>query len=165
MPIFRSHKAFDMARYAKAFLNLKSSITGGAASEVERSEDQTEGSKRARPSKSERKKKLRRQLSQLKDELHATEDRVERPETLERRKTTKQEIFRLRNELRAARNDRTEGEEPATGALPDFLIIGAQKCGTTSLYHLLSQHPLVAPAAFKEPHFFSSEPIFNEGIE
>jgi hypothetical protein len=163
LPIFRSNKAFDIARNAKAFLNLKSSITRGAASEVERSEDQAESSERARRPTSEQRKRLKEQLSQLKAELRATEDQAGRPGPLEGRKIRK-EIFRLKNELRAAR-DRTEGEEPATGALPDFLIIGAQKCGTTSLYHLLTQHPYVEPAAFKELHFFDFDSIFDEGIE
>lgn len=39
-------------------------------------------------------------------------------------------------------------------ALPDFIIIGAQKCGTSSLYHYLAQHPAVAPAIRKEVHYF-----------
>ena len=38
--------------------------------------------------------------------------------------------------------------------LPDFLIIGAQKCGTTFLYQLLAQHPRVKPAFAKEVHYF-----------
>jgi len=38
--------------------------------------------------------------------------------------------------------------------LPDFLIIGAQKCGTTFLYQLLVQHPRVKPAFLKEVHYF-----------
>jgi hypothetical protein len=38
--------------------------------------------------------------------------------------------------------------------LPDFVIIGAQKCGTSSLYHYLTEHPTVAGAARKEVHFF-----------
>ncbi len=38
--------------------------------------------------------------------------------------------------------------------LPDFLIIGAQKCGTTFLYQLLVQHPHVKPAFVKEVHYF-----------
>ena len=37
---------------------------------------------------------------------------------------------------------------------PDFLIIGAQKCGTTSLYDYLVQHPQVLAARYKELHFF-----------
>jgi hypothetical protein len=39
-------------------------------------------------------------------------------------------------------------------ALPDFLIIGAQKGGTTSVYAYLSAHPHVRPGLFKEAHFF-----------
>ena len=38
---------------------------------------------------------------------------------------------------------------------PDFVIIGAQRAGTTSLYHYLTAHPRVAPAARKELHFFT----------
>ena len=37
---------------------------------------------------------------------------------------------------------------------PDFIIIGAQKGGTTSLYNYLIQHPQIAPAAQKEVHYF-----------
>jgi hypothetical protein len=39
-------------------------------------------------------------------------------------------------------------------ALPDFVIIGAQRCGTTSLYDSLTGHRAVFPAAGKELHFF-----------
>ncbi len=39
-------------------------------------------------------------------------------------------------------------------ARPDFLIIGAQKGGTTSLYSILAQHPAVDEAWKKEIHFF-----------
>ncbi len=35
-----------------------------------------------------------------------------------------------------------------------YVIIGAQKCGTTSLYRYLVQHPQVAPAVTKEIHYF-----------
>lgn len=38
--------------------------------------------------------------------------------------------------------------------LPDFLIIGAQKAGTSSLYAYLCAHPAVAPALAKEIHYF-----------
>lgn len=40
--------------------------------------------------------------------------------------------------------------------LPDFLIIGGQKCGTTSLYIYLCRHPQVASAAKKEPLYFDT---------
>jgi len=39
--------------------------------------------------------------------------------------------------------------------LPNFLIIGAPKAGTTSLYRYLEQHPQVYVSSLKEPHFFS----------
>ena len=39
--------------------------------------------------------------------------------------------------------------------LPNFLLIGAPKCGTTSVYHYLRQHPHVFMSPVKEPHFFS----------
>jgi hypothetical protein len=38
--------------------------------------------------------------------------------------------------------------------LPDFLIIGAQRCGTTSLQRYVIHHPCVAPSFRKEVHFF-----------
>jgi hypothetical protein len=38
--------------------------------------------------------------------------------------------------------------------LPNFLIVGAAKSGTTSLYHYLKQHPEVFMPERKEPHFF-----------
>lgn len=38
----------------------------------------------------------------------------------------------------------------------DFLIIGAPKCGTTSLYESLSRHPQIYMPEMKEPHYFSA---------
>ncbi|MCP4662264.1 MAG: sulfotransferase domain-containing protein, partial [bacterium] len=40
---------------------------------------------------------------------------------------------------------------------PDFFIVGAPKCGTTALYHYLSEHPQVFLPEFKEPHFFAED--------
>jgi Sulfotransferase domain len=46
--------------------------------------------------------------------------------------------------------------------LPDFLIIGAAKCGTTALYYTLARHPGISPVALpggkigKEVHYFDS---------
>jgi len=37
--------------------------------------------------------------------------------------------------------------------LPDFYLIGAQKCGTSSLYDYLVQHPCIHPCITKEPRF------------
>jgi hypothetical protein len=41
--------------------------------------------------------------------------------------------------------------------MPNFLIIGAGKSGTTSLYHYLKQHPEVYMSPVKEPKFFAVE--------
>jgi Sulfotransferase family len=43
--------------------------------------------------------------------------------------------------------------------LPDFLIVGAEKCGTTSLYQYLKQHPDVYLPAKKELHYFAYDDI------
>lgn len=45
------------------------------------------------------------------------------------------------------------------------LIIGAGKCGTTSLFSYLAQHPEISPCKIKEPSFFAEDRIFNRGIE
>lgn len=37
---------------------------------------------------------------------------------------------------------------------PDFIIIGAMRGGTTSLYSYLTDHPGIGPAYMKEVHFF-----------
>ena len=40
--------------------------------------------------------------------------------------------------------------------LPNFLIVGAAKSGTTSLYHYLNEHPQIFMSTLKEPKFLSS---------
>lgn len=45
---------------------------------------------------------------------------------------------------------------------PTFIIIGAQRAGTTSLYNYLTQHPAVIAARRKELHFFDRS--FHLGI-
>jgi Sulfotransferase domain len=47
--------------------------------------------------------------------------------------------------------------------LPDFLIIGGQRCGTTSLYYDLRAPPQVVPALAKEVHFLSLHWSRGEG--
>jgi hypothetical protein len=46
--------------------------------------------------------------------------------------------------------------------LPNFLIIGTQRGGTTSLYNYLIARPGVGPAMVKELHFFDKK--FNKGL-
>ncbi len=141
MPVFRFNKAFDIARDVKAFLNLKNAW-------------------RRTPEQRKKLKSKRQELSQITKELRAAKREAERSERIEHVKKTKkkkQEIFRLKNEFHAAKR----GAEGELGALPDFVVIGAPKCGTTFFYHLLTKHPHVEPAAFKELHYFDL--LYEEG--
>jgi hypothetical protein len=52
--------------------------------------------------------------------------------------------------LRRAAGLATQSVRP----LPNFLIIGAQRSGTTSLFSYLSRHPAVGAAMSKEVHYF-----------
>jgi hypothetical protein len=117
----------------------------------------------------------RQELRQIKNELLRTADKQARFEYKKRKKRMQQEVFRLENDLRRASEGRSNGDpqerqppqtpnESSTGAMPDFLIIGAKKCGTTFLYDLMSRHPYVELAAKKELHYFD---IFfeEEGID
>ena len=47
---------------------------------------------------------------------------------------------------------------------PTFIIAGAQRCGTTSLYRMLSAHPqMVAPSLNKGIHYFDTATRFQRG--
>ncbi|MFM8304355.1 MAG: sulfotransferase domain-containing protein [Actinomycetota bacterium] len=48
--------------------------------------------------------------------------------------------------------------DPRRRALPELVVIGAQKAGTSSLYGQLAAHPSVLPALRKEVHFFDRPP-------
>jgi hypothetical protein len=54
--------------------------------------------------------------------------------------------------------------------LPDFLIIGAQKCGTTSLVNNLNKHPEIRMCEFSqgsgsEVHFFDRDIMYQRGLD
>lgn len=48
-------------------------------------------------------------------------------------------------------------------SLPDFLIIGAMKCGTSTLQAQLARQPGVFMSTPKEPNYFSDDDIFARG--
>ena len=49
--------------------------------------------------------------------------------------------------------------------LPSFIIIGAQRCGTTSLFNYIIQHPSVKKPLYKEIHFFDNYyGVYNLGV-
>ena len=60
--------------------------------------------------------------------------------------------FAVRSRLRSAA-DRVRHRDRA---VPDFLILGAQKAGTTSLFDYLTERPGVEAPSFKEIHYFSN---------
>jgi len=47
---------------------------------------------------------------------------------------------------------------------PDFLILGAQKSGTSALYSYLSKHPSITPASKKEIYFFNKDMVYSRGF-
>lgn len=51
---------------------------------------------------------------------------------------------------------------PVNMAMPDLIIIGTQRGGTTSLYKYLLEHPQIVAATTKEIHFFDNN--FHRGI-
>lgn len=51
------------------------------------------------------------------------------------------------------------------GVLPNLIIIGAAKCGTTSLHYYLNLHPEISMSSPKELNFFVAEKNWQQGIE
>lgn len=65
--------------------------------------------------------------------------------------------------LRASRD--VTPERAAVDRKADFMLIGAAKAGTTTLYHYLTRHPGVFMPADKEPGFFSDDCVWSCGWE
>jgi hypothetical protein len=59
----------------------------------------------------------------------------------------------LRDRVSAARTGRSSSEVRR----PNFFIVGAPKCGTTSLWSWLRTHPSIFMSHAKEPNFFNSD--------
>src|SRR4051794_5648348 len=53
----------------------------------------------------------------------------------------------------------------SAGPLPNFLLIGAMKAGTTSMYHYLRAHPQVYMPTFKAPEFFAGKALSSRGVD
>ena len=172
--MIKINRAFGVGRDAKAFLNMQGGLTRGAVPNPKHHEEQA---KRLRKIVSRQRKALQRKDRQIEDQAAALEPlRERRQREIRLRKELKQkslEIFHLKNELDAMKvlveNARdvplAEQLSGDIGALPDFVIIGAQKGGTSFLYYLLTRHPLVEPAARKELHFFDQPEHFDKGAE
>jgi hypothetical protein len=52
-----------------------------------------------------------------------------------------------------------------TQRLPDFFIIGAMKCATTTLHKQLARQPGISMSRLKEPNFFSDDAIYARGFD
>lgn len=68
-------------------------------------------------------------------------------------KRTKKKFFSLLADWEAIRLKQRMHSWQAR-CLPDFIIIGAQKAGTSSLFAYLSKHPQILPSSTKEVHYF-----------
>ncbi len=138
-----------------------------------------EQAERLRKIVARQKKALQRKDRQLEEQAARLESLAERRHRERRLKAELVEqitqTFQLRNELDAMKGlVESAGYVPSAarvfdeseiGSLPDFVIIGAQKGGTSFLYHLLTRHPLVEPAVRKELHFFDGPGFFDKGAE
>jgi hypothetical protein len=132
MPALRFAKAIALFKDIRIFFDIEFGATRGALKSGATKETQAE-------------------------QLQASRQRVERQRRMLGRK--EREITNLKMRLSALGNGskrvpENKGPEAGSGKLPDFLIIGAQKAGTTYLYHLLTRHPFVDPAKQKEVHYF-----------
>jgi hypothetical protein len=58
-----------------------------------------------------------------------------------------------------------DGVRSLPGALPNLIVIGAQKCGTSGLHYYLSLHPEVSMSRPKELNFFIAERNWPRGID
>lgn len=63
-------------------------------------------------------------------------------------------LLHLERLLLASRTPTGSASRPAA---PDFVVVGAPKCGTTALYKTLQQHPAIFLPAIKEPNTFATE--------
>jgi hypothetical protein len=63
---------------------------------------------------------------------------------------------------RRAKLGRTVAKLRGNGAPPGFVVIGAQRCGTTSFFALLSRHPSIGVPFRKEIHFFDRD-LYERG--
>ena len=67
----------------------------------------------------------------------------------------------------ATRAPQSTGEQALDprGALPNLVVIGAQKCGTSGLHYILGTHPEISMSSPKELNFFIGERNWSLGVE
>src|SRR3954452_23901221 len=72
---------------------------------------------------------------------------------------------RARERFAGDRGKRVPRRRGRHGALPNLIIIGGLKCGTTSIHHYLGLHPEVQMSKPKELNFFVEELSWDLGLE
>jgi hypothetical protein len=75
---------------------------------------------------------------------------------------TQRRVLRWLGLLHAAQRAELQWRTKQPRALPDALIIGAMKCGTSSLHGYLEQHPDVIAPLRKEVHYFDNGYVRGE---
>jgi hypothetical protein len=141
----RFGKVLSVARGVKAFLGFKNSFAWDVT-----------------PHAGQREKVKNRKLSRAKSERRVAEKRAKRDEHRRRSKRTQREI--VDHEVLDKQHDPSQEriETAHLRQLPDFVIIGTQRGGTTSLYRYLTDHPDVGAALRKEIHFFDRH--YHQGM-
>jgi hypothetical protein len=61
--------------------------------------------------------------------------------------------------------DAAAARSAGPGALPNLIVIGAQKCGTSGLHYYLSLHPDISVSRPKELNFFIAERNWPKGLD
>jgi hypothetical protein len=74
-------------------------------------------------------------------------------------------VARAHERFAADRRRVARGHAPQGGALPNLIVIGGLKCGTTSLHHYLNLHPEVGMSRPKELNFFVAELNWDLGAD
>ena len=74
-------------------------------------------------------------------------------------------VARAHERFAAERRRIARGAKPSGGALPNLVVIGGLKCGTTSLHHYLNLHPQIGMSRPKELNFFVAELNWELGTD
>ena len=74
-------------------------------------------------------------------------------------------VARAHERFAAERRRTRRARRARAGALPNLIVIGGLKCGTTSLHHYLNLHPEVAMSRPKELNFFVRELNWELGLD
>jgi hypothetical protein len=68
-------------------------------------------------------------------------------------------------EVARRRSEAPSGARSHDDTLPNLIVIGAQKCGTTSLHYYIDQHPQIAMSRAKELNFFTASGSWAKGVD